>query len=313
MTRERLGRVQDALHEMKIRITRLLADAGLRPSPVAPESRGDRGDLDTPSLLEGYALVMRDWAWGDEGAGENAEALALATRALAQDEHRDEPLGRMVVLGAGACRLAYDLHMQGPARVTVAVDINPLPFLLARRILAGESLRLHEISVNPRRPEDAAIERRLACPGPLPRDFHFLFADGRDPPLRKGAFDVVVTPWYIDQVAQDIPGILDVIHDLLRPGGRWLNLGPLNYPPQRPYSTRHTLTEVLALAERHRLSIARKKSSRQIYLQIPESTHARLEEVHAFVARRDQAPALSRGNVPAWLAGRIPPRQENGE
>ncbi|POA29059.1 hypothetical protein, partial [Pseudomonas sp. FW305-3-2-15-E-TSA2] len=64
-----------------------------------------------------YVNVHRDWCWGD---AENAASHALVADALGPCG------GRVLVLGAGACRLAYDLHQSGVQAQTVALDINPL-------------------------------------------------------------------------------------------------------------------------------------------------------------------------------------------
>lgn len=53
-------------------------------------------------------------------------------------------------------------------------------------------------------------------------DFTTVLAD------RKGQYDVVVTHFFID-TARNLMSYLDTIHALLRPGGHWVNFGPLLY------------------------------------------------------------------------------------
>lgn len=43
-----------------------------------------------------------------------------------------------------------------------------------------------------------------------------------------GKYDIIVTLFFID-TARSLVSYLETIHRLLRPGGRWINLGPLLY------------------------------------------------------------------------------------
>ena len=72
--------------------------------------------------------------------------------------------GDCLVFGAGAGRLAYDLHLQHDATRTVAIDFNPLLLLIARKIYAGETLALHEFPIAPRTANDVAVLRELSAP-----------------------------------------------------------------------------------------------------------------------------------------------------
>ena len=61
-----------------------------------------------------YANIHRDWAWGDE---ENEASLKQIEAVL----HDHAELGNVLVLGAGAGRLAYDIHTRFDCAATVAV------------------------------------------------------------------------------------------------------------------------------------------------------------------------------------------------
>ena len=84
-----------------------------------------------------YPNVHRDWAWGEE---ENAASMKQI-RAVLHD-HAD--LGNVLVLGAGAGRLAYDIHTQLNCTATVAMDFNPLLMLVAKAVTSGQKLSLYE-------------------------------------------------------------------------------------------------------------------------------------------------------------------------
>jgi len=52
------------------------------------------------------------------------------------------------VVGAGACRLAYDLHRHCGATETAVVDIDPFLLVIAEAVVRGRSVRLTESTAN---------------------------------------------------------------------------------------------------------------------------------------------------------------------
>ena len=268
-----LEQVEDLVHVLGPALGGQLAPDGQVPFP--------RGALDYLSYLH------RDWAWHEgeeEGEGEGAGAgageageeqgkssdgreegggraarakgdpnseNALALAAIRRVTH-GRNVGRTLVLGGGACRLAYDLHVHCGGTETAVVDIDPFLLLVAEAVIRGGAVPLTETSVNA--PEVDPVSRRwlLRAPaGPLgPEVFHLFLADGLDPPFGKASFDTVLTPWFIDQVPTDLEALLRTIHGLLAPGGRWINQGPLIYPPdQLPIARWYSRREIFELAE----------------------------------------------------------------
>jgi hypothetical protein len=172
--------------------------------------------------------LFRDWAWSGGHDDENKRALAAIRRVS-----HGQTLGRVLVLGAGACRLAYDLHIHCGGTATSVVDIDPYLLLIAAAVIAGVGVTLTETNANATSLDSVSRRWTLAAPaGPLaPQHFRFFLADGTEPPFGAGTFDTVVTPWFVDQVPLDLPELLLRIHALLAPGGRWINRGPLLYRP----------------------------------------------------------------------------------
>lgn len=62
-------------------------------------------------------------------------------------------------------------------------------------------------------------------------------------------YDLIVTLFFID-TSLNIIATLEKIRDLLRPGGTWINLGPLLWTGGSQASMELSLDEVLALAEK---------------------------------------------------------------
>jgi uncharacterized protein YbaR (Trm112 family) len=122
-----------------------------------------------------YANVHRDWAWGDE---ENNASLNQI-RAVVQESAE---LGKVLVIGAGASRLAYDLHMQMDCTATIAMDFNPLLLLIAKAVTRGDTLKMYEFPIAPKSLEDDAVLRSLGAPEVVREEFHFVLGDALRPP-----------------------------------------------------------------------------------------------------------------------------------
>jgi SAM-dependent methyltransferase len=242
-------------------------------------------------IAEHIHFLYRDWGWP---AGEDDENKK-ATDALAATLQLDQPLGKTLVLGAGACRLAYDLHFQFRASPIVAVDIDPFLFVIAEAVVRGRKVALTEATVNVQ--ENAHSPRTwdlAARKGPLDETvFLFLLADGISPPLPDAAFDTVVTPWFIDQVPPDLPAFLATLRRLLRPGGRWINQGPLLYPPEAPLARRYPREELFDLSARAGLPVRRWSAEVRPHLHSPLYRRGKIEWVLTFDAVAGETAAAS--------------------
>ena len=290
-TRQRVEGLRDAAAENGQRVLSLFAAAGITPEPP-PGEVSEEGF----NLIEYYDHLLRDWAW-DEESDENARSRDLVLAALGDDRK----LGRMLVLGAGGCRLAYDVHNRCKPELTVALDLSPLFLVAAKRVMFGNGLHLYEFPAIPRDRQSACLERHLQAPAGAPARFHLLLADAFAAPLRAGAFDTVLTPWFIDIVPVDVRDTLGVIHGLLKPGGRWLNFGPLNYPKERPHAQRYPQDELTTLAGLAGFEPGPVQEAELQLLGSRAAAHGRSERVLAFSARKLAAPAASDGEPPAWL------------
>ena len=296
-TRRRLEHVA-AAHERQIeRLRALLAPLGLDQAGISEATHQALGTrLPTEQGLTNYYVNLhRDWGWGaEENAGSLAE-LSAAAGGLGG-------LGRTLVQGAGAGRLAYDLHAAGDAPLTVATDFNPLLLFVARELFAGRSLELYEFPIAPRGIEDSAVARVLASPRPARAGLELVAADALQPPFADGAFDTVVTPWFVDIIGEPFARVASRINLLLKPGGRWLNFGSLAFS-RAAHADRVGLEEVLEILPRAGFAPPTVREAALPYMRSPASRHARVETTVTWVAIKSGAPAEQpRARVwPEWL------------
>ena len=297
LTKRRLERHRKALESHRRSLQKLLKPIdvqslqGSRDTYLALRTRlpSDQG------LNTYYANVHRDWSWGNE---ENAASLQQI-RAVVNESAE---LGNVLVVGAGACRLAYDLHVQMDCATTTAMDFNPLLLLIAKAVTRGDKLKLHEFPIAPKTLEDDAILRTLEAPEPVHDGFHFVLGDALRPPFAAAAFDTVVTPWLIDIVTEDLPVFASRINRLLKPNGRWINFGSLAFShPER--ARLYSPEETKAIVAEAGFSDPYVSEATIPYMCSPASRHGRRERVFTFSAykERDAGQAPRHRALPDWI------------
>jgi len=295
-TRSRLKLLAQAYADHARRLQSLLAPLSLDRKPTELATHlGLRTRLPpSQDLASYYVNVHRDWVWGEE---ENRASLELMARVMGS-----QAPGRTLVLGAGACRLAYDLHRARQPAFTVASDINPFLLLVAARVLSGGAVSLYEFPIAPRGIDDHAILRELRAPAAVGANFHLVFADALHAPFAAGAFDTVVTPWFIDIVAADLAELAPRINRLLVPGGRWINFGSIAFA-HREAARCYSLEETLQVAGRAGFATSPPCEAALPYMRSPASRHARIESVVAFAAAKSgEVPAPpAHSTLPDWI------------
>ncbi|MGI9219960.1 MAG: class I SAM-dependent methyltransferase [Woeseiaceae bacterium] len=242
-----------------------------------------------------YANVHRDWAWGDD---EN-EASMKQIRAVL---HENAELGSVLVLGAGAGRLAYDVHTQFECERTVALDFNPMLMLVAGSVTRGNKLKMYEFPIAPKSLEDDAVLRTLSAPAAVDDNFHLVLGDALRAPFATKSFDTVVTPWLIDIIAEDLPLLGARINTLLKENGRWVNFGSLAFSsPQR--ARQYSPEETKGIVAECGFSDPYVAEATIPYMCSPVSRHGRQEKVFTFSAYKErevEKPARHRA-LPDWI------------
>ena len=153
----------------------------------------------------------------------------------------------VAVYGAGAGRLAVDFHQALRPTETLALDTNPLPLLVAEKLVRGETVALPEFPVAPDSDDHVVVTQHLRCLDHVRDGFTFLFADALRPPFAPGSLDAVLTPWFIDVVRTDVRETAAAINRVLRPGGLWINVGPLRF--RNELSRQYAIEEVWDIVE----------------------------------------------------------------
>jgi len=258
-----------------------------------------QGKLPRSQGLSSYINnIFRDWAWNN---GENDAMFAAVENVLSAV--RKKSLGSVLTLGAGACRLPYEIHRRYSPELSVALDFNPLLLQIAAHVMQGNTIPLYEFPLAPLNAASFAVLQELSAPEILANDnFHFLLADASNPPFRDGCFDTVVTPWLIDIIPQDLKTFIPQVNRCLTEGGVWINTGSLAFFHENE-SWRYSEEEVLELLEQNGFDVVSAERQTVPYLQSPHSGYGRAEKIFSFSARKidtvDVPPA--RAYLPGWI------------
>ncbi len=229
-------------------------------------------------LTQNMGNLFRDWAWGE---AENTACLQL----LDEIWNPDLKLDKALVLGAGGCRLAYDMHRKMGFAKTHVADFNPLLFLAAEKVIRGHELELVEFPLVPFDSANYSVPRKLSAPESLSDNFNFHLCDIREAKFVPHSFDMVMTPWLIDVLLMDFAEFCALVNNCLCEGGYWVNFGPLgfNNPILSDY---YSYEEVKHLVAKAGFEIKDEKYEMIPYLHSPASNHHRWERVLTFRAQK---------------------------
>jgi hypothetical protein len=293
-TRQRIAQLTAGFEHQQEQIAALMRplSAGALAVPPRPEAR------QSLALLDCYENIFRDWAWGTVEIDR--------VRAVIEPAFPDS-VGTLAIYGAGAGRLAVDVHRSRKPKRTYALDVNPLPLLVADALLRGETVALPEIPVAPHTCEQGVIRHELRFAAGAGAGFRLLFADALRPPFAPGTVDVVLTAWFVDAVTADLRVTAAAINRVLRPEGLWINVGPLRFGGD--------LSQQYSIEEVHELvgaaSFALRSTSRHDlpYFDSPFSGSRPVETVFFFSAKKtgEAIPQPVPGSVAPWIADpRVP-------
>lgn len=291
--RGRLKQVVSGLGLHREEVVELLAQIGVAPEALpAPEANADAQF--SPETY--FTLIHRDYGWAPE-----VDEVQVSWERLLAVLPQGFELGKTLVLGAGTGRLAWQLATElGKGSPVVAIDNNPLPFVVSALLLAGRPVTLTELPAHPRRSKAVTATRALACPCPTTTALSFVLADGLDPPVVRGKFDTVVMPWFVDQVPKDAARMPELANALLCEGGNFLVTGPFLYDTGRTKpALRYCADEFVEFVEKSGFCVTGASYLPEPYVASPLSTQGRIEHVLYMHAQKTASRTIS--EVPAYL------------
>ncbi|KAF4576216.1 hypothetical protein EYR40_000455 [Pleurotus pulmonarius] len=215
-----------------------------------PSSRSGNtasSDFDMDKLRSTIKQFVRDWS--AEGKEEREQAYAPMKEALLKHFSDIPPAERgnfrVLVPGCGLARLAYDI-----AKLGFACQANEFShyMLLPSFHILNRTDQIEKYTIYPyvhsfsNVPNRQAMLRAIRIPDVLPSDlpsganfslvagdFEEIYGEieeSEDGAPSAGHWDAVVTCFFID-TAKNVVNYLRIIHQILAPGGVWINLGPL--------------------------------------------------------------------------------------
>ena len=300
MGRRRISNLLHAHEQYRNQVTEILAPLGLEginwPADAAnllqsklPKNQG----------LSSYTSnIFRDWAWNN---GENEALIDAVDEVLGANQQ--DSMGSLLTLGAGACRLPYDMHRRYSPNLSVILDFNPLLLQIASQVIQGENVSLYEFPVAPLNEASYAVLQECQAPVPLDdTNFHYVLADALNPPFGKGSFDTIVTPWLIDIIPQNLRAFVPRINRILTQGGVWVNTGSLAFF-HRDETWCYSEEEVLEIVAENGFEIVAAERRTVPYLQSPHSAHGRTENILSFSAKkvRDVDLPAAYSYLPNWI------------
>ena len=296
LTEQRLGTLAEATEDHTERLRTLLAPLGLEGLTASFETNlAFRTRVPADQGLMTYAYnIHRDWSWGEE---ENEASFGIVRDALGTDSP-----GKTLVLGAGAGRLPYDLHMRTESEITVVLDFNPFLLLLAQKITSGGSVELYEFPLAPKHLSDHAVLRTLSAEQACREGLHYVLADAHRPPFAKAGFDTVVTPWLVDILPERFEILCRRINTLLADGGRWINFGSLSFHSGDPIA-RYSTEECAEIVAGAGFAEPKLKDTSIPYLCSPASRHGRREQVLSWSTTKQRSVGKPPRHeaLPDWL------------
>lgn len=222
---------------------------------------------DRTSVAQAMKHFVRDWA--AEGFDERQESFTCVFDALGRVPQTSERPLRVLVPGAGVGRLAHEIEQLGGEfeiqsrtraeadRTGFEVTMNEWSMYmnLVYRYLASLSTQ-NSVSFHPyidwwsHHATTEDLQRSIIFPDRVVDPSSVLLIEGDFTTAfteETGMYDIIVTLFFID-TARNLVSYLETIHRLLRPGGTWINLGPLLYGTA-PF-LQLSLDEIVALSEK---------------------------------------------------------------
>lgn len=300
-TRERLAEIYKANLINRDSIKSLFEKKSLIPEQNEQLSNMNPGDLG-----EYFDLIFRDWAWDSVSVPNNENHNAFLRIKSLLDKLIARPK-RILVLGAGAGRLSWDIHNYLKPEFTLAVDSNPLLLAAADELIKQQnSLQFSEFKLFPQATFPTTQTQVITPPENAisnADNWFLLGANVWNLPLLKGNFDLILTPWFIDVNGGDVRDLIGIINNLLTQEGSWLNTGPLLFTRHLPLQLKYSHTEIKEFIELTNMELLEERIDQAQYLVSPMEARFREEQVWSFIATNTKTnkSTSTSGILASWL------------
>ncbi|KAF5577157.1 trehalase [Fusarium pseudocircinatum] len=189
---------------------------------------------DKISVSQALKHYVRDWT--EEGESERKETFACLVKTLQGlfPVRDDENPVKILVPGSGLGRLGHDIARLGGFEVTVN-EWSMYMNIAYRFIEANRAQNTH--SFHPfidgwsHHATESDMIRELTFPDTSLNSTSVVLTEGDFTTVfndKTHYYDIIVTYFFID-TARNLMSYLDTIKKVLKPGGHWVNLGPLLY------------------------------------------------------------------------------------
>ncbi len=232
---------------------------------------------------EYFANIHRDWSWNTEQC-ENQASINIIQKVV----QKNTKIKNILVLGAGAGRLSYDIGLAFQPDNVILCDHNPLLLKIAHEMTHGENVELFEFPVSPKKPEDVVRLHKMKnshYSKEIASKFSFICGDIFDKIFKQKYFDTILTPWLIDILPYHPSKIISRVNELLPIDGIWINFGPLGFQSESKINHYHQ-NEIIEMLEEGGFKVDRQLNETIPYLASPYSKQFRSEEVWSFTAKK---------------------------
>jgi len=250
------------------------------------------------SFLAYQKNFFRDWSW-------QSDENKLHFTALESLFEKD--LGEVLMLGCGSGRLAYDLVKESQFKSLVCVDQNPLALNIFDKVLKGEEIEIYELSQVAQNIKNVAVKQSLKVPSAvteIERDkIALIIGDALRAPVKRRAFNSLITPWLIDVLNYPLDHILNSMNNYLELGGRWYFFGSVAFQTGLE-SGSLSLEEFCDRVAQHGFSLKQTKQKLLPYLNSPLESSLRQEWVSllCFEKVKESSHENSNPEIVDWLS-----------
>ncbi|KGO49651.1 hypothetical protein PEX1_096760 [Penicillium expansum] len=258
--------------EVNTRFSEKIALIAREDYHTGPQALEDKEDADFGVVGLAFGHLSRDWS--TQGVKERQAVFPPVLGGLEQHFGGNGRGKKVLVPGSGMGRLASDI-----ADLGYDVTANELDYgsILAYHLLTNHTTSLHQHTLQPfvtkwtHQANPSSRYSALTVPDHWPnKAVKLVEGDFLEKFPRDGEFDAVVTLFFID-ISNNVVDFLSNIHRLLKPGGVWINLGPLKWGTHTALQL--STEEVLQLADLLGFDVdhTSRKNIDSLYAEQPET------------------------------------------